>query len=272
MHFLVKTFSAIVLVLLISLGNGCASKKISTGEDPAVLYEKATEELSKKGGFPYILQGPNYDQILDYLKEIQIRHTYSPYAALAELRTGDVYFRRSQYAQAIVEYEEFIKRHPGHRETPYAMYRLGLSHFKLKSGVDRDPTDLREANLWFDRFMWNYPKSEYYKEVSELSVRTRELLAKREMYIGDFYRDKRDNYKAAAERYNVVVERYYDTSQVEEALFRVGEAYYKIGKYNLAAESLLRIVKYYPEADYHDEAADLLSKIVKRQQKIAGER
>ncbi len=254
----VRVVAAIVLVLIIS---GCAHKRISTGEAPGVLYGRAIKELSKEGGFPYILKGPNYDRILDYLKEIQIRHPYSPYEALAQLRTGDVYFRRGQYGEAIVEYEEFIKRHPGHREIPYAMYRLGLSNFKLRHGVDRDPTKLREATYWFDKFMWNYPHSKYYREVSKLSMRARRLLAEREIYIGNYYREKKKNYRAAAERYNVVVERYYDTNQVEKALYLIGESYYKMGEYAQAIEPLLRVVKEYPEAHYHKKASELLSKI-----------
>jgi len=271
MTFLKRALMLMALVLFLSLGYGCAHKQVSTGESAAVLYENAMKELSKKSGFPYILTGPNYDAVLERLKEIQLRYTYSPYASLAELGMGDFYFLRGEYGQAVASYEEFVKRHPGHRKAPYAMYRLGLSYYKLGKSRDRDPTNMREADKWFDRFMWTYPDSKYYREVSGLSMKTRRRLAEREFYIGDYYKKKK-NYGAAAQRYSVVVERYYDTDLVEKALYQVGELYYKMGDYEQAEGPLRRVVREYPTAHYHKRAARLLARIEQHRRKTAANR
>jgi outer membrane protein assembly factor BamD len=258
---------AIALLFVFALSwAGCGGKRLSSGESPEVLYDKVTRELSKKGGFPYIFRGTDYDKALDQLKEIQLRHTYSPYATLAELRIGDVYFKKEEYEQSAIEYEEFIKRHPGHKEAPYATYRLALSHYNLRRTVDRDPTNLREAKKWFEYFMQKYPDSEYYSEVERLYAKTRNLLAEREMYIASFYRRKK-NYRACSQRYNDIVRDYPDTKFHEEALYRLGESYWKMGEYSLAVEPLQRVVREYPGASYSKRAKELLAKVERSLQK-----
>lgn len=251
--------SSLILFLLLSVGCG-GKKRIGTGESPDVLYAKAMKELNKEGGFPYILNSADYDKALNLLKEIQIRHTYSPYATLSELRTGDIYFKKEEYEQASIEYEDFLKRHPSHEDVSYAAYRLGLSHYKQKRSIDRDPTSLREAHMWFDYFISNYRHSEYFPEIVKLLTKTRNYLAKRELYIGDYYK-KKNNYKASSVRYETVVIEYADTKYLERALYSLGEALHKMGENDLAKTPLQRVVTEYPTAHYHEKAEKLLSKL-----------
>src|SRR3972149_1506079 len=229
-----RKISPLILIPAIFILFACSSKRIDGSAGPEVLYNRAMNELEQKRGFPWIFTGTDYDLVLKLFKEIQIRYTYSPYATLAELRTGDTYFKKGEYEQAAVEYEEFIKRHPGHEETPYATFRLALSHFK------------------------------------RMKIECRNSLAKREVYLGNFYA-KRKNYKAAAERYKLVVERYQDTSEYEEALYLFGKSYYDMGERQFAKEILTRLIEEFPTAKYHDKAASLLAKIEKKEKEKAKE-
>lgn len=267
-HIFIKTAAATAISFLVVLSLGCGKRQIGTGETPDVLYAKATAELEKEGGFPYFFRGPDYDKLYAHLKEIQLRHAYSPYATLAELRAADAYFKHKEYEQAAIEYGEFIKRHPSHSETPYATYRLGLSHYKQRHAVDRDPTSLREASKWLSYFKQNYPRSELAPVADELYGKTRKLLAKHEMYIGNFYKKKK-NYKAASSRYNTVVVTYGDTIVLEEALYKLGESYHKMGEDYLAVASLERVVEEFPTQKYHKKAANIISKIEKEQRNKA---
>ncbi|MCH8029367.1 MAG: outer membrane protein assembly factor BamD [Candidatus Dadabacteria bacterium] len=265
---LLKSSAVAAISVFVVLSLGCGKKRIGTGEPPDVLYAKATTELAKEGGFPYFLRGPDYDKLFSLLKEIQLRHTYSPYTTLAELRTADAYFKHGEYEQAAVEYGEFIKRHPSHKETPYATYRLGLAHYRQKHAIDRDPTSLREASKWLSYFKERHSRSELAPEAEKLYKKTRKLLAKREMYIANYYWKKK-NYKATSMRYNTVVVTYGDTTLVEEALYKLGKCYHKMGEDYLAVASLERIVTEYPNEKYHKKAAKLISKIKRKQSKKA---
>ena len=210
-----KVITFLLLGLLVF--SACGKKtKIQSGTAQE-LYSSATNELyNKKGGFPWILTGPDYDLILETLREIQLRYTFSPFATLAEIRTADTYFRKEEYQQAITEYDNFIKNHPGNNEVEYAMYQLALSNYKLKGGKDRDPTFAREAVKWFNLFMDKYPNSQLVPDAEKRILRCKNILAEREIFIGKFYLKKK-NYKAAEARFNLVLQDFPDSKYTEEA-------------------------------------------------------
>ena len=264
---MLKTGFMILLFLVVGCYS-CGGKRIEGNESAEELYQDAMEELAKEGGFPYIFRGTDYEQVFKLLKEIQLRYTYSPYATLAQLRTADTYFKRGEYEQAAVDYEEFIKNHPSHPETPYATFRLALSHYKQRRSPDRDPTNTREALRWFNLFVDNYPSSPLVPEAQKKIAKCHKILAEREIYIGKFYA-KRKNYKAAAERYKHVVVQYSGTKKLEEALFLMGESYFKAGDTEQAKEALRRVVEEFPDAKYHHKASELLSEIDRKEKKQA---
>ena len=202
----------ILLILLTSCGKKNAIYE-GTAEN---LYQVALNELSKEDGFPYIFTGTNYDKLFEVLKEIQLRYTFSNYAILAELRTADAYFKKEDYRQAIIEYTNFIERHPGNIELEHATYQLANSHYKLRKGKDREPSQPTLAIKWFTVFIEKFPNSQLIETANRKIVKCKNILAEREIYIGNYYKKKR-NYKAAIERYKNVVNKYPDTKYFNEA-------------------------------------------------------
>lgn len=259
---------SIILLFIVLMSFSCGGKKVEPNQSAEALYQTATIELDRKEGFPYILTGTDYDQVFKLLKEIQLRDTYSPYATLAELRVADAHFKKEEYEQASIEYEEFLTNHPAHQETPYATYRLATSHYMQKRGPDRDPTNTMEALRWLTFFVEKYPDSPLVGDAEKKIAKCRKILAEREMYIGRFY-EKRKNHKAAAERFRHVVDQYNKTNKLEEALFLMGESYLKAGEMGLAKDALERVVQEFPRAKYHKKAADLLSEIERKEKKEA---
>lgn len=252
---------SIVLLLFVILSFGCGKKRIDQGLSEEQLYQQAVEMLeSNKGGFPWIFTGTDYKTLFKILKEIQLRDPYSKYAILAELKTADAYFKKGEFEQAAIEYEEFLKRHPGSDEASYATYRLALSHYNQVKKPDRDPTSTREALKWFEFFVEKYPESPLISKANEKIAECRNRLAMREIYIGDYYA-KRKNFKAAANRYNVVVSQYSDTKEFQKALFLLGNSYYKLGDNILARATLKRVVDEFPDTEYRRKAESLLQKI-----------
>ncbi|MEM7009336.1 MAG: outer membrane protein assembly factor BamD [Thermodesulfobacteriota bacterium] len=256
-RFVTLLFLAFSLMFVVN----CGSRSVPEGLNDQELYDAAVEMMNEeKGGFPWIFRGKDWETILNILKEVQLRYTYSPYATLAELRTGDVFFERGEYEQAAIEYEEFLKRHPAHPDAAYATYQLARSLYREISSPDRDPTNTREALKWFNIFVEKYPESPLVAKAEKRIVKCRQRLAKRQIYIGNFY-NKRKNYRAAAYRYNVVVEDYSDTKQLPEAMYLLGRAYAKQKEYDLARATLTDLVQTYPDAKYSSKASSLLSDI-----------
>lgn len=222
-----KTIYIIFLLAVITFSVSCFNKKTGPARSAEELYNAAIEELESKSGFPYIFTGTDYDNLYDSLKEIQIRYTFSPYATLAEVRTADAYFKQEEYRQAAIEYEEFMNRHPSHSEYEHANYYLAESFYRLKKGKDRDPEKLVMTIKWFEEYIKNFPDSRRVDEAREKVTECKNTLAEREIYIGNYYK-KRKNYKAALERYRNVLEKYPDTDYNSEALELIDETENKI--------------------------------------------
>ena len=256
-----KIFAFSLLAFSLLFAISCGSKKVPEDLTDEQLYEESVVKLSaKSGGFPWIFTGKDYESIFKLLKEVQLRYTYSPYATLAELRTADVYFDKGEYETAAIEYLEFLKRHPGHKEAAYATYRMALSFYKQIKSPDRDPTFTRESLKWFLVFIEEYPDSPLVPDAEVRIQKCRDRLAKREIDIGNFY-NKRKNYKAAAYRYNVVVTEYVGAQRYDEALYLLGRAYAKSDQYELARMTLNRVIEEYPDQKYSGKASSLLSDI-----------
>ncbi len=259
---MIKVIPVLILVFSLFFVINCGSKKVPKDLTDEELYNSAMEEMTEdKGGFPWVFSGRDYDTIFAYLKEVQLRYTYSPYSALSELRMGDVYFLKGEYDPAAIEYEEFLKRHPGHKEAAYATYRLALSYYKEIRSPDRDPSYTRLALQWFNTFIEKYSDNPLVPDAREKILKCRDRLARREIYIGNFY-SKRDNYRAAADRYKIVVNDYTDTEKYGEALYLMGRAYAKSDQYDLARQALNRLVQEFPNDNkYYNKASSLLSEI-----------
>ena len=220
----------VIQLVLVMLTIGCSTKKAMYTDNADDLYNQAMNELnSEGGGFPWILNDRNYDKIFGLLKEIQLRHSFSPYATLAELRTGDAYYKKEEYKQSVIEYQEFLKRHPGHKESQHALYYLAMSYYNLRKSPDRDPTYVRNALDRFLEYQYKYPDSDKSQKVEKRIMNCKNILAKREIYIGDFY-NRHDNYKAAYERYKNVLDKYPDTKYVSKAKKKMEKAGSRISK------------------------------------------
>ncbi len=211
-----KNPAKLLVTVALLLAVSCGGKQAIYEGTAEQLNDEVLEELNKEGGFSGIFGGTNYDKVFDILKEIQIRYPYTKYAALAELRSGDVYFKKKEYTLAAEEYENFITNHPGHKELDYAMYRLGLSYYKMKAGKDRNHSKRLRSIEWFTLLKKTYPDSQYAEQVQDKIEESRRMLAEREIYIGKFYQKKK-NYEAAAQRYRNVLENYSDTEYAEKA-------------------------------------------------------
>ena len=92
-----------------------------------------------------------------------------------------------------------------------------------QEGKDRDPEKPFLAIQWFNKFIEQFPDStKRVAEAREKIVECRNILAEREIYIGNFYKKKK-NYKAALERYKNVIEKYPETDFNEKALKLIEE-------------------------------------------------
>jgi len=202
-----------VLIFLLSLLVACSSKQVKEEEKPEqVLAQEAIEAFNKR----------DYYKAVEDFQTIKDRYPFSQFAVLAQLKLADSHFNLDQYAEAIYEYEEFIKLHPENEAVPYVLYQTGMCYFKQMRGIDQDQTNTQKAVIEFQKLIQNYPESPFkVKAENRLAVCLKNL-AEHELYIGRFY-FKNEKYQAAKGRFEGILKNFPDLGQYDEALHYINE-------------------------------------------------
>jgi outer membrane protein assembly factor BamD len=175
----------------------------------------------------------NFSVAKDLYKKVVENYPFSREAIIAELRVADCAYEMEEYEEAALWYEQFVKKHARHEDTPYAMFQQGMCNYKRKLKPGRDPNYTREAIVAFELMRERFPDSPYAEEARDKIRECREDLAKMELGVGDYY-FKRKEFWSAAARYHGVYEKYPGLGFDEEAMFKEGHCYEMLGKNDLA--------------------------------------
>ena len=182
----------------------------------------------------------------------RVRNVYrdSPLSTLAEVVIADIYFKRGDYEQARIAYEDFSRLHPRHEKMDYITYRIGLTIFKRAAGAaGRDQGPTRQAvNAWTG-FDTRFPDSEYVPEVTRLLGKARDRLARKELHIANFYA-RREAWKASQKRLEGLLKRYADTPTAPEAMSNLGIAYHRWGMSSQAESMRDLLAEKHPESKF----------------------
>ena len=190
----------IAILLATAMGSGCglwASKEAPA--TPQAAYEEGLRLLEKK----------KYERAAEAFRKFKEEFPLSTYTPLAELRLADSLYFDKNYAEAIVQYEEFRKLHPTHAEIPYAVYQVGMCYLRQMLSIDRDQTVTEKALEQFRYVVENFPQSKYTPDAAAKMKICQVQLAEQEYYIGHFYYRK-GHYRAALGRFEEILKKYPD--------------------------------------------------------------
>lgn len=195
-----------LLITLAALLWGCASEQVRQVPPAEALYGDAVKALAND----------NFDDAEKMVAMIKEEYPFSPFAVEGELLGADVRFARENYEEAAAAYRAFEENHPAHAKVSYAIYRRGLCYHKLLESPDRDPSPARMLVEVLGRLVRAYPESEYAKDAVEKIKEGRNLLARHELGVADFYARK-DKPEAARERLELLLRDYPDSESAPEA-------------------------------------------------------
>ncbi len=168
-----------------------------------------------------LLNNKKYERAAEAFRKFKEEFPLSHYTPLAELRIADALFFDKNYAEAVIQYEDFKKLHPLHPEVPYAIYQIGMSHFKQIPTVDRDQSETEKAIEQFRYLVENFSQNPQAAEAKEKMLYCQRQLAEHEFYIGHFYyRTKK--YRAALGRFEGILKKYPE-SGLEEKIHPLAE-------------------------------------------------
>lgn len=165
--------------------------------------------------------------------------------------------RMGRNDDAISVGNRYLKQYPKSQDSAYVQYLVGLSYSKQISDVTQDQKAAGNTIAAMSIVVKDYPDSEYVEDAQAKIRFARDQLAGKEMQIGRYYLERKE-YLAAIQRFRNVVETYPNTNQVEEALARLTETYYRMGIVEEAQTAAAVLGRNYPDSQWYADSYKLL--------------
>jgi len=182
---------------------------------------KATPEgLYTRGVEAY--QDGRYRRAIESFQRLKEEYPLHQMAIMAELGIADSFFSDEQYAEAELSYNEFINLHPTNENLPYAMYQLGMCHYKQMFTIDRDQTETKKARKEFERLIARFPSSKFSFMAEKVLKDCKQRLGEHEFYVGHFY-FRIEKYKAALKRFEAISRDYANLGLDYKVSYFIGE-------------------------------------------------
>ena len=232
-----RVYVSLAATVLVGLLVGCSSaSKAPQSKEAAARATDADEQI---------------------LKTDPLERNYDPHVIM---KRAEAFFEKEDYAEAAVEYQHFLDLHKAHMLAPYAQYRLGLSHSKQVTTLDRDPEHVRQTIDAMENLLKEYPGSAYELDARAKIKDGREHLAAYEIYVGKHYY-RQAAYLAALHRFERVLTLYPDVEDSAEAHYYLAKTCKDIGAPERAVEHLIVLLAQYPKAKIRKDGQALLASL-----------
>jgi len=226
----------------------CAThQQTPTGENYYSLGQQAFAQHDYRGSAIY------FQKLID-------QYPFSPYAEDAELKIGLSHYQLKHYAEAISSLGDFEKMHPTSKEIELASYYLAMAHYDQIGRPDQDQSNTEQALQQFEIIERRFPETGFAALAHQQISVCREMLARHQLLIGDFYY-KKANFRAAESRLAELMQKWPDTPVGDEALYQLGTTLELEGKKYSAAQAFTAVVLHYPGTIYANKAKYELKKL-----------
>jgi outer membrane protein assembly factor BamD len=244
--------------VLATLLSGCASgsidlEKLSSPSDQ-VVWDAGQQAVADK----------DWESARQYFRRIIDAFPQSQHQADARIALADSYLSQGgpgDLILAVAAYREFLTLYPSAPQAAYAQFQAAESYFKQRNSPDRDQTPTLQALDEYQRLLDVYPNSQYVEPARERIQECRQTLARSEHMVGYFYQRTRKAWRSAIGRYERVLREYPDYENLDEVIFRLGEALNASARFLEARPVLVRLQEEYPESQWVPKAQELLAEM-----------
>ncbi len=252
---LAATLAAVAVPLAGCSGTSDFLEKFSFNKEEAFVDEPA-EKLYNQG--LYLLnEKSDPRQASKKFEEVDRQHPYSDWARKSLLMSAYAFYQSGDYDSCIGAASRYVTLHPGSPDAAYAQYLIASSYYDQIPDVSRDQARTDRAMSALEEVIRKYPTSEYATTAKRKLEGARDQLAGKEMQVGRYYMDRRD-YTAGINRFKTVVTRYQTTRHVEEALYRLTEAYMSLGIVGEAQTAAAILGHNFPDSRWYKDAYNLV--------------
>ncbi len=202
------------------------------------------------------LDSKNWRMAIENLRLLESQFPFGKYAEQAQLELIFALYRTGDYEEAIAAAERFVRLHPQHASVDYAFYLKGLSELSQTQGFFdsflptdpslRDPGSARDAFATLTEMLNRFPNSRYAADARKRLINLRNILARSEINVANYY-FKRGAYLAAVNRGRFVVENFQTTPAVPDGLAVMAQGYYRLEMFELADNSVRTLAANYPD-------------------------
>jgi outer membrane protein assembly factor BamD len=242
-----KRFILILVACSILPLSACSLHKKPSGED---YYAQGQLNFDNK---EYKAAIENYQHLID-------QFPFSPYADDAEMKIGLAYYQQEDYAEAIGALDDFQRMHPTSKNLELVTYYIAMSYYVQMGREDQDQTKTAQALKRFQELEQRFPEGGFAQLAHEHIVVCREMLARHDMIVGNYYY-KRANFRAAESRFAELMQRYPESPVAPDALYELGIALEKEGKKFSAAQAFAAVKRHFPNTSYAKKAELELKKL-----------
>ena len=256
----------IIALLATALGAGIAGCSSNDELDLPPGANSSEYELYQEA--QRYLRSKNFDLAVRALQLLESRFPFGRYAEQAQLELIYAHFNNYEHEAAIEAADRFLRLHPQHPNVDYAYYMKGLAAYTAEQGLfdrwlprdgtRRDTGFAQEAFAEFAQLLARFPDSPYAPDARARMVHLRNLMARSEINIANYY-FRRGAYIAAVNRGSYVVENFPTTPAVADGLAVMVQGYLLLDLEELAQDSLDVLVLNYPDHPSLDEDGNFLS-------------
>lgn len=257
-----NTLRLLVVGLALVLLAGCSWTH--SEKDKKKEAEDRTRNYTEKDFYDHIqadLTARDWTKAIENLDALEARYPFGTYADQAQLEMVYARYESADYEAATAAADRFIRLHPRHPNVDYAYYVKGMALLRSGRGLfdqymprdetTRDPGSARLAFNAFNDLLTNFPNSTYAPQARQQMVYLRNLLARQEIQVANYY-FKRGAYLAAVNRGRQVVENYQRTPAVADGLAVMAEGYHLLGLEELAGEAARTLALNFPQHPWLD--------------------
>jgi outer membrane protein assembly factor BamD len=243
----------IAIIILLCLVISCSVKKDSVEEE-----DNATaEELYNKAMI--LLQKKDLKDAAATFGRVAYEFPYHEWANRAEVMEIYVHYLMAEYEIVITSADQYVKLHPASPEVPYVFYLKALSYYEQIDIPYRDQTSTVNAKDALIELIQRFPNSDYSKDARIKLDLVNDHLAAHEMAVGRYYLSN-GSILSAIDRFKTVVDEYNRTSHIQEALYRLTEAYLFLGLKEEAKRNAAVLGFNFPNSKWYKESYNLVNK------------
>ena len=245
-----KRFTLIGFLLILLILSSCSTTKTHKVLTPEELLIEAEASLAKK----------KYESAILLLERFIYNYPAHLDRQKATFLLIKTYFASKDYAMTVVEGRDFVKNYSNNEWADDVQYLVARALLEQAPGYQLDQSLTREAVVELNTLIMLYPNSSFIEDAKKSLQKSINKLAKKEFYNGTFYK-KMGMYEASIVYFKAILDYYPDSNWIDDALFALSEAYFKLGKFGEASDNLNVLVQSYPKSQFNQPAKDLMQQI-----------